>query len=375
VSDAYAQGFSDTLKQAQAPAIKGLKGAGIWLLRKPELLKRLGYGAAGAAYGGALVEPDATRQTKLVTPAFSALLATMAGPRLSSAIKSRSIGKAMLPATAALSLPAYHATLGDTGKKRIRSMTNYIENNMVHPAMQGAALLSENPKGLADVGADIAKRTAEDWKPTFVEGAKGFGSAMADQSARYALAATIPGLAGYLAARRLLPRSEVPEDRSIEEADEFYEAERKRQLLARVLGVGAGAAGLGATMAYPHVKPKVQKLIAKIKGMVGGQKSAANDEEEDDKDKSRRGSVGLALLAMLAGGGGLAATYKGMGGQFKNLPKRVSTFAKELPTSYNAAKGNVLQRAGSAVSDAKDILMPNRVRAEQLKTILTSQKM
>jgi hypothetical protein len=102
-------------------------------------------------------------------------------------------------------------------------------------------------------------------KDEFKQFAGTFGKEMGTNIGRHAAFGAIPGLTAYALARRFLPRTELPENRSIAEADEFYEAERRRRLAATAIGLATTGLGVGASLAAPRMANGLQGLLRRFK--------------------------------------------------------------------------------------------------------------
>ena len=202
---------------------------------------------AGAVAGGKQNLPDRQRSSRLI----SAILASAIGPNaISKGIHAPGVGKIIGPAAATMTAMSpslvsgvSHRMFGPEGLNRGKSMTR----NM----------------------AAAAGHAYEEPLDAFKAMGSEFGKEMGRASAKHYGTAGATGLTGYLLARMLLPRSEQPENRSMEEADEFYEAERKRRALAGAIGVGSAGLGLGASFLAPKVGPALNKGMSALRNRFG----------------------------------------------------------------------------------------------------------
>jgi hypothetical protein len=222
---------------------------------------------ARATAGGAHNLPDRQRSSRVMT----ALLAAAVGPKaIEKGLKVPGIKRMVGPATTAMTI-ASPSIVGGVSHRMFGPGGVRHGGNAVGTIAAGAGTLVGDPasaKRLTSVSTDALNNVWERNKGDVKRVAGEFGKQLARTSAKHYGTAAATGLTGYALARMLLPRSEQPENRSLEEADEFYEAERRRRMLASAIGVGSAGLGIGASLLAPKLGPALGKGMAGLRQRI-----------------------------------------------------------------------------------------------------------
>ena len=207
--------------------------------------KRLVGGGLGGAYGH-WISAGQDPMTRRHSMATGALLGAILGP---SAAKFRARPRtATLAGLTTLGLPAYAAKVAPHSREGVKHFVKGIS-----AVGEVAGDPEAFAKGLTDRMLPVIKeRLVGKGKGALRE----VGGEMGRRLGVTTLSSLIPGLATYTLARSLLPRTAKPTGRTTKELDEYYVARKRRQRIARVLGLLAG--GAGAAFLSPYVMKQLK---------------------------------------------------------------------------------------------------------------------